>query len=524
MRQTRQIYLSLTTLVIVFILLIQGAQIVNANGEIPEFEMITKVLKVGGSDKLEIKNMIEGSTQVWSTDNENVVIVDEYGVVKANGVGIANVICEIFTGNDTYTLTMQIVVERELPVLSVYSLNLKMGDKDFLVSVDNLIEGDVYMWYSLNGSVASVSRNGEIRARKTGKTTIVFYTYNNTLGTEYKLKVDVNIIGPTLKKKNLSVIEGRKSSIGIKNKVNGARYTYKSSNNKIAKVSSKGVITGVKKGTAKIKVKITFPAHLGLKSMTLWSKVKVNGIESLAKKIVYGKSGQGRDLYAKQIGNGKKTLILTFALHGYEDHWAQDGKALVYIANETIKRLCKYDSVVKKKGWTVYVIPAANPDGVNLSPDKGGSMNGPGRCTVKSMIDLNRCFDYGFYPIYNSRNYNGWKPTIPVEAKSLKKFVEEKGSKNDKRTKVLVDCHGWLNVTYGSKRVSKYFDSKFGIGNGAYNSLFSPGYFYSWASSARGYDAAMVELPSNIWSMRDVYAKNLAGKYSDAVMNLIKDY
>ena len=58
-----------------------------------------------------------------------------------------------------------------------------------------------------------------------------------------------------LKTKKISVTVGKKKTIKIVNKKKSCKYTFKSNKKKVAKVSKKGVVTGQKKGTAKITVK-----------------------------------------------------------------------------------------------------------------------------------------------------------------------------------------------------------------------------------------------------------------------------
>lgn len=59
----------------------------------------------------------------------------------------------------------------------------------------------------------------------------------------------------SLKTKKLSIMEGKSKSISIKNKNKKYRYTFTSSKKKVATVSKKGKVKGVKAGTAKITVK-----------------------------------------------------------------------------------------------------------------------------------------------------------------------------------------------------------------------------------------------------------------------------
>lgn len=68
-------------------------------------------------------------------------------------------------------------------------------------------------------------------------------------------KYTVNVKNPTLKlsKTSASVKVGKTTKITAKATPSG-KVTYKSSNKKVATVSSKGVVKGIKKGTAKITV------------------------------------------------------------------------------------------------------------------------------------------------------------------------------------------------------------------------------------------------------------------------------
>ena len=46
--------------------------------------------------------------------------------------------------------------------------------------------------------------------------------------------------------------------------------------------------------------------------------------------IIYGVSGEGRNLVAYKFGDGSNVMVLGYAIHGYEDNWPKDGQALVY--------------------------------------------------------------------------------------------------------------------------------------------------------------------------------------------------
>ncbi|MBU3221055.1 M14 family zinc carboxypeptidase, partial [Clostridium algidicarnis] len=185
------------------------------------------------------------------------------------------------------------------------------------------------------------------------------------------------------------------------------------------------------------------------------SNIEIPPISHLqAIKEQYGISGKGRPLNVYKIGNGSKVLFAGFALHGWEDNWDNDGIALVNIANSLITRLGDYKSQNNGlHGWTVYIAPCMNPDGVIIR----GTKDGPGRCAVTSRIDMNRCFPYNFTPQYSSRNYTGANSLGAPEAKAIKSYLEKINSSSTEM--IVLDFHGWMNFTQGNAEIGRYFGS-----------------------------------------------------------------
>lgn len=78
---------------------------------------------------------------------------------------------------------------------------------------------------------------------------------------------------PSFKEKEVEIIgEGETYQLDIINKVDGSKYKWSSSNTKVARVSSKGLVTAVGKGSATIRCVITYSNK---KTKTLKCKVKV---------------------------------------------------------------------------------------------------------------------------------------------------------------------------------------------------------------------------------------------------------
>ena len=172
---------------------------------------------------------------------------------------------------------------------------------------------------------------------------------------------------------------------------------------------------------------------------------------------IYGQSGlkvkgdsRGQDLRYYKFGNGKNVFYATFALHGFEDLWNNDGKELTYIAERFKDYLIRIGKSNIFKDWTLYLFPQVNPDGTN----HGWTNNGPGRTTLYSTapgnrgIDLNRNFraeGTEHTKFTGDRNYNGERGFEAYEAKFLAEFIKATQSKNGKN--VLVDTHrmAWRN-------------------------------------------------------------------------------
>lgn len=224
-------------------------------------------------------------------------------------------------------------------------------------------------------------------------------------------------------------------------------------------------------------------------------------------KQIYGNSGLGQELIYYKIGNGKNVMFAIFAQHGWEDSWASDGIELAKLAKNLIEN---FNSQGISSDWTLYVIPYANPDGIT----NGYTNSGPGRCTVTTEIDMNRSWPANFSPSYTARNYTGENALGSPEGNYLKNFLLS--NESEKGTTILLDIHGWLNKTYGSSDVGKYFNQQF---NNSHNSTYGPGYLETWGAQ-QGYKSCLIELPKPT-SSNSIISDNYSGKITTAILNMI---
>ena len=114
-----------------------------------------------------------------------------------------------------------------------------------------------------------------------------------------------------------------------------------------------------------------FERRVNLQGANLYIE-KVREDEVNFEQGIYGQSGlkikgdsRGQDLKYYKFGNGKNVFYATFAVHGFEDLWNNDGKELTYIAERFKDYLIRIGKSDIFKDWTLYVFPQANPDGAN---------------------------------------------------------------------------------------------------------------------------------------------------------------
>lgn len=177
------------------------------------------------------------------------------------------------------------------------SVVLRAGQSTSAVKVTNATSSfRVVAWYSANTSIARVNAQGRITAgKKTGSTYITI-----VMSTGEKTKVKVTVQNGTVRtnaiyglKTKYTVTKGKTTTLKpvLSPVTSQERITYSSSNKNVATVSSKGVIKGIKAGTARITVKS------GSKKVTITVTVpkvstqKISGINS-AITLLRGKTSQ----------------------------------------------------------------------------------------------------------------------------------------------------------------------------------------------------------------------------------------
>lgn len=180
----------------------------------------------------------------WTTSNPAVATVDNNGNVTGKSAGKATITANTggFIVSEVITVVNPRMSKQSVKMYKNKSISLKVYGSKGAVK-----------WSSSNKKVATVSNKGKVTSKAVGTAIITA----KVAGKKYTCKVTVK--GPELNVKSKGLYANQTYQL----KLNGTKVKpkWKSSNPKIAKVSSKGKITAVKKGTVTITAKANGKAY-----------------------------------------------------------------------------------------------------------------------------------------------------------------------------------------------------------------------------------------------------------------------
>lgn len=194
----------------------------------------------------------------FTSDNKNVLTVSANGVVTPVAPGTATV--TVKTADGSFTDTCKITVKRAVTSISLDKTSAEVKSDATLtlkatIKPSNATDKTV-TWSSSNKKVVTVSSKGVVTPVGKGTATVTAKSENGLKAT-CKITVYQVVTGVKLSE-TASVYAGEKTTLKatvVPSDANEQSVTWSSSNTSVAKVSSKGVVTGVKAGTAVITVK-----------------------------------------------------------------------------------------------------------------------------------------------------------------------------------------------------------------------------------------------------------------------------
>lgn len=199
-------------------------------------------------------------TVKWTSSDNDVVTVDSKGKIKAVGVGYAVITATTTQGSKKATCQVNVVKPVTGVKLNKSSIRIEVGDKYTLKATISPSDASnkTLSWKTSDKSVATVSSSGVVTAKKLGKATVTVTAADGG----YSAKCTVNVVklvtGVKLNKSSSELYLGK--TLTLKATVSPSDATTKtvkwtSSDTAVATVSSSGVVTPVKPGTAVITVK-----------------------------------------------------------------------------------------------------------------------------------------------------------------------------------------------------------------------------------------------------------------------------
>lgn len=205
--------------------------------------------------KLTLKNNAVVVTKdiTWTSSDNSIATVAEDGTVTGVSKGSATITASYLGATATKTITVRD------PLVSVKntSVSILPGQTEKIIFVDNGNEIEVTgaTFKSADESVASVSADGTITANKAGTTTVTA----SLSGKNISIQVKVEQVNYSISQSEATLKLASKETVQLNvkdgsNNVNGV--TWKSSNDKIATVSSTGLVTPVGSGIADITASI----------------------------------------------------------------------------------------------------------------------------------------------------------------------------------------------------------------------------------------------------------------------------
>jgi len=201
----------------------------------------------------------EEKTITWTSSNEKVAIVDENGKVTGKSGGTATI-----TG--TLQNNMKVTVNVTVSIIPVTNMTIKETELNLLrqekhpieveFDPENTTEKDLLVWSSTDDEIATVE-NGMVVAKKEGTATIKGVLNNLEVSMLVNVK-EIHLESIKVEQTKNTIEIGETTSLNLVlnpiDTTDDLIFTYKSSDESIAVVSSDGTIKGLKKGTTTITI------------------------------------------------------------------------------------------------------------------------------------------------------------------------------------------------------------------------------------------------------------------------------
>ena len=219
--------------------------------DVGKTKTLTATMKPKSASNLKVK---------WSSSDKNVATVDSKGRITGVKAGTATI--KVVSGDKNVSATCKVTVIQRVTSIKFKDSapTVKVGKKKTLavLTLPETASETAFTWTSSNKKIAKVSKTGKVRGIKPGTVTITVANADNSAKAKCKLTVLQGVTGMKLDKEALTVSRGKKATLKPviePANANDKSVTWTSSNNDVATVDEKGVITAKAVGYAVITAK-----------------------------------------------------------------------------------------------------------------------------------------------------------------------------------------------------------------------------------------------------------------------------
>ncbi len=279
---------------------------------------ITTIEK-GENETLTAKILPEDTTDnmtvFWSVSNEDIINVDQNGLVTAIAPGTAVVTAKAGDLEDTCTVTVTSTLQSI--VLNKNNIELEVGDtaEPLVVTlnpVDATIENAEIKWESLNPAVAKIDENGAVTAIAPGtaivRATLAGKTADCTVNAKVTL-TGVEISG----EETILIYANKKAQLNVEFTPNNATEipepVWSSSDDSIIEVDNNGVITAKKAGSAIVTVEY---GKLQASKKVKVEEIKATGVTLIANNLQVTEDDDG--MKVAEIFKNSETILEYIAM------------------------------------------------------------------------------------------------------------------------------------------------------------------------------------------------------------------
>lgn len=188
MKKVKQ-YSTKTMIIIICLMLMANSTGAKAAMAAPVLTKTSMKMVVGDSVEIKLKNKPRGVKLTWRSANTGTASVTQKGAVRAVKKGSAVISCQWKQGKKKKTLKCKVTVVN--PAFQAASITVTEG-KSKQMNFRYRPKKSAYTWTTGNQRIAAVSRDGLVRGKKAGSTTVQCIV--TTGGRRYKLTATVKVV------------------------------------------------------------------------------------------------------------------------------------------------------------------------------------------------------------------------------------------------------------------------------------------------------------------------------------------